>query len=127
MLGAIAIGQYAVDHAFAAFYEMGADEAIGLARRLLDWIQEEPVTTFTRRDAYNRLRGTIHRVEEIDEPLRLLVDHAFIRPRDTKRKGRGRKPSQKYEVHPHFPAQNTQNAQNLGSVTTSADAVRHVS
>ncbi|MHC4146826.1 MAG: YfjI family protein, partial [Planctomycetota bacterium] len=37
MLGAIAIGEYLIPHAKAAFFEMGADPAIDAARRILSW------------------------------------------------------------------------------------------
>jgi len=38
MLGTIAIGEYLIPHAKAAFFEMGADPAIDAARRILEWI-----------------------------------------------------------------------------------------
>jgi len=44
ILGAIAIGEYLIPHAKAAFFEMGADPAIDSARRILDWVSSEPVS-----------------------------------------------------------------------------------
>ncbi len=114
MLCAIAIGEYAIPQARAAFFEMGADLAVGLARRLLGWIVEKKLRKFSRRDAFNALRGGIDRVEQIDRPLQLLVDHAYLRGTDqlTERRGPGRKPSPTFEVNPHIYTQNTHNPQN---------------
>ena len=53
MLCAIAVGEYAVQHAKAAFSEMGANPATSLARRILAWVTEGRLTGFTRRDAFN--------------------------------------------------------------------------
>ena len=57
MLCAISIGEYAIPHARAAFFEMGADPAVGLARRLTAWLVEGELRNFSRRDAFNALRG----------------------------------------------------------------------
>jgi hypothetical protein len=112
MLCAMAIGEYAITHARAAYFEMGADPAIGLARRVLTWLAEERPAEFSRRDVFNQLRGTVHKVDEVDEPLRLLEAHSYIRERQTERSGPGRKPSKRYEVNPYFYAQNAHNTQN---------------
>jgi hypothetical protein len=120
MLGAIAIGEYAVGHAKAAFCEMGANPATSLARRILAWVTEGRLTGFTRRDAFNELRGAVQRVDALDEPLRLLAEHGFIRERQSDRSGPGRKPSTPYDVNPFVHAQNTHNTHNSGSADHSA-------
>ncbi len=120
MLCAIAVGEYAIQHGKAAFCGMGANPATALARRLLAWVTENRLTGFTRRDAFNELRGTVHRVDALDEPLRLLAEHGFIRERQTERSGPGRKPSTPYDVNPLVHAQNTHNTHNLGSADHSA-------
>lgn len=126
MLCAIAIGEYAIPHARAAFFEMGADLAVGLARRLLGWLVEKKLRKFSRRDAFNALRGGIERVEQIDRPLQLLVDHAYIRGTDqpTERRGPGRKPSPTYDVNPYVYAQNSHNSQNSKPGGNSADSAQ---
>jgi hypothetical protein len=49
------------------------------ARRLLRWISDKEITTFSRRDAYTN--GLHHRdAKQIDPVLNLLVEHGFIRP-----------------------------------------------
>jgi hypothetical protein len=112
MLGAIAIGEYLIPHAKAAFFEMGADPAIDAARRVLSWVLGEQVSEFSKREAFNALRGGIQKVDELDKPLEILTNHGYIREISQERKGPGRKPSPKYRVNPLWLAQNTHNAQN---------------
>jgi hypothetical protein len=112
MLGAIAISEYLIPHAKAAFFEMGADPAIDFARRILEWISSEKISVFTRREAFNALRGSIQKVNELDKPLEILVNHGYIREVLREHKGPGRKPSPKYKINPLWLAQNTQNTQN---------------
>ncbi len=120
MLGAIAIGEYLIPHAKAAFFEMGTDPSIDSARRILDWVSSEQITEFTKREAFNALRGGIQKVDELDKPLGILLDHDYIREIPQDRLGPGRKPSQKYKINPLWLAQNTHNAQNYQPSTNSA-------
>ncbi len=120
MLGAIAIGEYLIPHAKAAFFEMGADPAIDSARRILGWVSSEQITEFSRREAFNALRGGIQKVNELDIPLEILVNHGYIREVSQEHKGPGRKPSQKYKINPLWLAQNTHNAQNYQGNSSSA-------
>jgi len=120
MLCAIRIGKYLIEHAKAAFFQMEADAATGLARRLLAWIAEEHLTEFSWRDAFIRLRGSVHRTDEVAEPIRLLREHGYIRECIVKRPGTGRKPSPRYEINPAHLAHNAQNAQNERSPSDSA-------
>jgi len=124
MLCARAIGEYAIVHAQAAYYEMGADPGIMLARRVLSWLVEEKTTVFSRRDAFNRLRGTVHRVDGLNEPLRLLREHGYVREVPCEHPGPGRKPSTRYEVNPIFLAQNPHNPQNCEEDVGSADSAQ---
>jgi hypothetical protein len=120
ILCAIAIGEYAVGHAIAAFCEMGANPATATARRILAWATEGRRTDFSRRDAFNAVRGVVQRVDELDEPLQLLIEHGYIRERSIERGGPGRKPSARYDVNPLAYTQNTHNSQNSGPAGDSA-------
>jgi hypothetical protein len=120
MLGAIAIGEYLIPHAKAAFFEMGADPAIDSARRILDWVSSEQIQEFTRREAFNSLRGGIQKVNELDKPLEILINHGYIREVLQGHKGPGRKPSQKYKINSLWLAHNTQNTQNCRADLNSA-------
>jgi len=121
MLGAIAIGEYLIPHAKAAFFEMGADSTIDLARKILAWVSSGQQSEFTRREAFNSLRGSIEKVDELDQPLEILINHGYIREVLCEHKGPGRKPSQKYKINPLWLTQNTQNAQNYYGNDNSAD------
>ena len=120
MLGAIAIGEYLIPHAKAAFFEMGADPAIDAARRILSWASCKKISEFSRREAFNALRGSIQKVDELDKPLEILTGHGYIRDISQDRKGPGRKPSPKYKINPLWLAQNTQNTQNWSADLNSA-------
>jgi hypothetical protein len=122
ILGAIAIGEYLVPHAKAAFFEMGADPSIDIARKVLRWVEDEKLSAFSRRDAFNQCRGTVHKVTEIDEPLRLLSGHGYIREQERQRDGPGRKPSQNYDVNPLWLTQNTHNSHNSHNIPLTADS-----
>jgi hypothetical protein len=120
MLGAITIGEYLLPHAKAAFFEMGSDPSIDSARRILDWVSSKQIFSFTKREAFNSLRGGIQKVDELDKPLGILLDHGYIREIPQDRSGPGRKPSQKYKINPLWLTQNTHNAQNYQPSTNSA-------
>ncbi len=124
MVCAIAIGEYLIAHAKAAFCEMGANPATGVARRILVWATEGRLKVFSRRDAFIAVRGAVQRVEELDEPLHLLSEHGYIREQILEKSGAGRKPSTRFDVNPLTYAQNTQNAQNSGSAGHSAHSAQ---
>ncbi len=105
------VGWYLVDHALAAHDLMGADEALDGARHVLRWIVKNRKGTFTKRDAFNTLRGRFKTVANLDPALALLVSHEYLRERpEPARAGAGRRASPSYEVNPY--AHNTQNPQN---------------
>jgi hypothetical protein len=49
----VELGRYLIPHAFAAFYLMKADPTLGVACRVLQWIEEQQVRRFSRRDCFN--------------------------------------------------------------------------
>ncbi|MCH8121064.1 MAG: DUF3987 domain-containing protein, partial [Planctomycetes bacterium] len=124
MLGAIAIGEYLIPHAKAAFFEMGTDPAIDIARKILGWVFSKQIQEFTKRDVFNSLRGRIQKVVELDNPLEILTNHGYIRDISREHKWPGRKPSQKYKINPLWLAQNTQNAQNYRADLNSAHSAQ---
>lgn len=98
---AIAVAQYLIPHARAAFAEMGADPAQHAARRVLTWLMQEQPLIFTKRDCYQATKGTFRQASDLDPVLELLTYHGYIRPIEAdERGGPGRKPSQRYEVNP---------------------------
>ena len=93
MLCAVAVGEYLIDHARAAFAVMGGDPAIETARRLLRWIVEGQLRTFTRRDAYRAVKGHLRTVADVDPALQLLADHGYVRAVSSDAAARGRRES----------------------------------
>ena len=111
---AISIGDYALEHARAAFALMGADHQVELARRVLGWVRDRGLTEFSRRDAFYQLRNSqLPKVTDLDPVLALLVAHDYIAPLTVSAGRSGGRPSQRYRVNP-FYGQNPQNPQNLG-------------
>jgi replicative DNA helicase len=101
---AIAIGRYLTEHALATFDLMGgADPTITDARYLLAWIERTRPETFTRRDLFTALpRGRFAKVDALDPPLALLVEHGYLRPAPLPegRSGPGRPASPGFEINP---------------------------
>jgi hypothetical protein len=100
---AITIGRYLIPHALMAFSEMGADEDAERAKFILRWIEKTGSTSFSKRDVHQGTRGTFKRIEAIEAPLNLLVEHGYIRKqtRDQQEIKPGRKASPIYDVNPY--------------------------
>lgn len=103
---ALTVATYLIAHARAAFAEINADDSIGAARRVLKWLEDRQVLHFTKREAYQGLKGTFKRADELDPVLALLCDHGYIQAidMDDRANMRGRKPSQIFDVNPVFYA-----------------------
>ena len=98
---AIQIGRYLIPHAQAAFALMGADVAIEQAKLIQRFIDHQHLEDFSKRELHQGVKGTFKRVDELDQPLAVLVNHGFIRQRlEPERAGPGRKPSPLYDVNP---------------------------
>ncbi len=72
MARAIAIGQYLIPHARAAFAEMGADPEQSDAKYLLQWIRRAGADWFKRSDCYEATKGHFRSVEAMEPALALL-------------------------------------------------------
>lgn len=102
---AIRIGRWAIAHAEAAFGSAGTDPNLQIALRAFAWLRRHPRGTFSHRELFQVLKGPGSsgklRSADLEEPLRILEDHDYIRrqPEET-RKGAGRPPSPVYDTHP---------------------------
>lgn len=105
---------------------MDADPHVADARKLLRWIVNNHVERFTKRGAYQGVKGTFKTVEELEPVLTLLEKHGYIRMEQTPdRSGPGRKRSPCYTVHPDtltLDSHNSQNSQNGGHRLDSEDS-----
>ncbi|MDQ6790311.1 MAG: DUF3987 domain-containing protein [Candidatus Dormibacteraeota bacterium] len=97
---AIRIGRYLLPHALAAFDLMEADPNLTLARRVIQWILAKELTSFSRRDCFESMKGRVRRVEALDPILNILEAHGCIRRRLQESRGRGRPPAPVFDVNP---------------------------
>jgi replicative DNA helicase len=97
---AIRVGRYLIPHALAAFDLMEADPNLTLARRVLHWIITKELTSFSRRDCFEAMKGRVRRVEALDPILSILEAHGCIRRRVQEPRRRGRPPAPVFDVNP---------------------------
>jgi hypothetical protein len=97
---AIKIGRYLIPHALGAFDLMEADPNLTLARRVHLWITSRQLTSFSRRDCFEAMKGRVRRVEGLDPVLNILEVHGHIRRRPPEARGRGRPPAPVFDVNP---------------------------
>lgn len=109
--GAIQIGRYLIEHALAAFDEMGGDPALVGARRVLRWVRQR--SEFTKRECHRAHLSTFHEAGDLDPVLLLLEDHGYVREKPTQ--ATGGRPSRRFEVNPYSSRQNRQNGQKGGA------------
>lgn len=86
-------------HALAVFDLMGADPALDGARRVWRWIDQGRRSTFTARECFQELRGTFHRMADLDQAFAVLCERSYLLSGDVPRTGPGR-PSRPYIVSP---------------------------
>jgi hypothetical protein len=109
MKAAVAIGDYLIPHAQAAFAMVGEDPAIEDARHVLRWIQRIQQRRFSRRDALRGVRGSLKTSETVRRALETLSEHGYVRPLPGGPPVAGR-PSEMWEVNPYvLSGQNGQN------------------
>ena len=128
VIAAMKIGRYLLPHAQAAFAQMGADQDIEQAKRILAWILNKQIRSFSRREAYEALKGRLRRVEDLATPMGLLLDHNYIRRAPIEeRSGPGRPPSPEFEVNPLWASRYSQNPQNSPRDPHSANSANSAS
>jgi hypothetical protein len=99
-----ALVEYFKGHARKVYAVIDADHTVSDARHVLKWLQAHPEpAVFSRSDVYEGLRRHTHfpTPDSLDEPLKLLQDHGYIRavaPDGTRRPGRPA--GEKYERNP---------------------------
>lgn len=98
MRDALALVDYYVEHAKAAFIAMGTDGPTADAKVVLDHLKRQQIQEFSVRDLHVQL-GTSRfpKVDDLKAALDVLEDHRWIDRRpDPERTGPGRKPSPRY-------------------------------
>jgi replicative DNA helicase len=111
---AIYLANYFLNHTMKMFTEAELDPVVRRAGAILRWIERNRQDgfsrwrelngeiVFTQRDLHQSLNGTFRRATDLDEPLRLLVEHDYIRRVPVETKPTGRKPSPHYQINPEL-------------------------
>ncbi len=86
-------------HALKVFYLMGCDKSLDGARKVWRWIERSRITSFTKRNCYNSLKGSFPKVQDIEPVLDVLEDRGYIAEVKHPSGVRGR-PSVAYHVNP---------------------------
>jgi hypothetical protein len=99
--------EYLLPHALAAFALLGADPRVDGAKRVLNHLARNPdVKEFTRAKVYGPLRATFGKPEDLDDPLKLLVGHCYLRMSTSERPAGKTGPNTSlYEVNPRWKRQ----------------------
>ena len=93
---------------------IGSDPRVREARRIYRWVRDEKLTQFTKRECYQKFKGTLKTVDELDSVLKVCERHYLIRQDDSQGKsGPGRKPSPVFEVNPNIEAETHSPDKNL--------------
>ncbi len=98
----VSLGCYFLDHAVRVWTAAGLDSKFGPARRLMRWIREMGQEKFTRRDAHRALIRTFPTAEDMQAPIRLLLEHGYLRYENTDEKPAPGRPTVTYLVHPEL-------------------------
>lgn len=105
MRAAIAWVPYLIAQEHRTVMSVGADLATRTAERILRWLAGGTAAEFTLRDCFTACRSAeIQAVEDMSDPINLLVSFGYIRPRQAGQGPRppGRPASQVYDVNPRW-------------------------
>ncbi len=105
ILRVLPFAEYFIAHARAA-HSILVSGSTREAKRVLEWLKEERLLHFTKRDAHRKMRGHLAKAEELDAPLDLLEERGYIRGQDST--GKAGRPSEVYGVNPCVHGQNGQ-------------------
>ncbi len=102
MTDALEIMAVIMRHSLATLDIMGADPTIAAARHVWDWIERSRLPSFTVREAFNALRGTFPRVQNIRIALEALEERGYVTVIEPAKDGPGRPPSPIVRVRPEI-------------------------
>lgn len=80
MAAAIEVGDYWEAHARIAHDLWGSDADMHSARKLIDWAIQNGISEFSTADVQRALRRVFERVEDMVDPLNVLMDRGWVRP-----------------------------------------------
>ena len=97
VMNAIRLGDYAVEHARAAFQLMHADAEEDIARRVLEWLLRHDKHQVTQRDIQRGIHA--RNVKELRAPIEILVARGYLREVEARATG-GRPHSPIFRLNP---------------------------
>jgi hypothetical protein len=99
MQRAISLTGKIAEHTRHVFTEMGADDGIHVARKILNWIGRTQAECFTARGCHAALKGSFPKRSDLAPGLEVLLDRGYIRRMRPVKRASGR-PSEKFEINP---------------------------
>lgn len=96
------LGDYFAQHALAVFERLGADPSVQGARTVLQWITQNRVRAFTKREAHRALARRFPSSADLNPALAMLEEHGHIACIEQPHSGRGRPRSPTYWTHPQY-------------------------
>ncbi|MFN0131534.1 MAG: YfjI family protein [Phycisphaerales bacterium] len=103
MIAALSWAPYLIEHERIANRIVGCDLVAAIAERVLKWLARSGKAEFSKREAFDAVRGrVVQSVELMEYPLGLLEELGYVRPMPGQPPvGRvGRPPSARYAVNP---------------------------
>jgi len=101
MRNAIVIGEYFIEHARAAYQLMGADKNVKDAEYILQKIIKNNFSQSTKTNLLKICRK-FKSIEEMTEPLKILIDYNYLKEAEQEYNGIGRKPENIFLVNPQI-------------------------
>jgi hypothetical protein len=92
------IGEVLSEHARVTFDLMGEDATLTAARKVWTWIARQKKRSFKFRDCFQALRGSYHRVDDLNPAFEVLTERGYLAPGS--REERPGRPSRLYLVNP---------------------------
>lgn len=80
MAAAIRVGDYWEAHAKVVHDLWTVDDVMQKAVQLIEWVAEQGLSEFTTRDVQRGLRRSFEKVEQMTDPLNVLMDRGWVRP-----------------------------------------------
>ena len=102
MLGACDLLSVFANHSLAAFGLMGSDPKIASAQTVWNYAKRKRLKSFTIRQAFNDLRATFPRVQEVIDAINVLVERGYVRKIQPPKDGPGRPRSPLIIVRPEL-------------------------
>jgi len=100
---AVKLGDYWVAHGLAAAHLWTRSAVHDDAIAIMTWARRNDRDEITKRDLYTSLRARFPRVDDIDEPLALLIERGWVRelvPNKPNKPARGRPPAPRFAINP---------------------------